>query len=237
MTEDDYLMHHGVKGQKWGLRQYQNEDGSLTDLGREHYGYGEARSKMLSAKADYKAAQKAYGKAYNKATGVGQYIRNLTKKGRAENDKRYTDLYNTAQNAEKARKAYKEAKKEYKSDVKAAKKEFKEADKELNKALNTAAKAPLIGFTQKQRDKIKAANKYVLDAAEKYNAAADKLKYVKNGTKIASKLLDSHPEDHGINPNSKRDRIRREEYEDAYGKTTGSISKQIKYQQKYGPNI
>ena len=32
-----YLQHHGVKGQKWYHRRYQNEDGSLTALGREHY--------------------------------------------------------------------------------------------------------------------------------------------------------------------------------------------------------
>lgn len=35
----DTLYHHGVKGQKWGLRRYQNKDGSLTPEGREHYGY------------------------------------------------------------------------------------------------------------------------------------------------------------------------------------------------------
>ena len=32
------LMHHGIKGQKWGIRRYQNEDGSLTEEGRERYG-------------------------------------------------------------------------------------------------------------------------------------------------------------------------------------------------------
>lgn len=29
-----YLAHHGVKGQKCGVRRYQNPDGSLTDEGR-----------------------------------------------------------------------------------------------------------------------------------------------------------------------------------------------------------
>lgn len=32
-----YLAHHGVEGMKWGIRRYQNEDGSLTDLGRQRY--------------------------------------------------------------------------------------------------------------------------------------------------------------------------------------------------------
>lgn len=40
---DDYLAHHGVKGQKRGERRYQNEDGSLTPEGREHYGVGQGR--------------------------------------------------------------------------------------------------------------------------------------------------------------------------------------------------
>ena len=33
MTED-YLAHHGVKGMKWGVRRYQNPDGSLTNAGK-----------------------------------------------------------------------------------------------------------------------------------------------------------------------------------------------------------
>ena len=31
------LYHHGIKGQKWGQRRYQNEDGSLTPAGKKRY--------------------------------------------------------------------------------------------------------------------------------------------------------------------------------------------------------
>lgn len=33
----DYLEHHGILGQKWGIRRYQNKDGSLTAAGKGRY--------------------------------------------------------------------------------------------------------------------------------------------------------------------------------------------------------
>lgn len=36
-NDPNYMAHSGVKGQKWGVRRYQNEDGSLTPEGRRHY--------------------------------------------------------------------------------------------------------------------------------------------------------------------------------------------------------
>ena len=48
------LRHHGIKGQKWGVRRYQNDDGSLTTLGKLRYGTSkdyEDLSKQVS-KAD-----------------------------------------------------------------------------------------------------------------------------------------------------------------------------------------
>lgn len=33
----DSLMHHGILGMKWGIRRYQNEDGSLTKQGKDRY--------------------------------------------------------------------------------------------------------------------------------------------------------------------------------------------------------
>ena len=35
---EDYLAHFGVKGQKWGIRRFQNPDGTLTEAGKKHYG-------------------------------------------------------------------------------------------------------------------------------------------------------------------------------------------------------
>lgn len=32
-----YLVHHGIKGQRWGIHRYQNYDGSLTQEGKKRY--------------------------------------------------------------------------------------------------------------------------------------------------------------------------------------------------------
>lgn len=43
--ELNYLSHHGIKGMKWGIRRFQNKDGSLTPAGKK-------RQARLNDKAD-----------------------------------------------------------------------------------------------------------------------------------------------------------------------------------------
>ena len=44
--DTNYLSHHGTKGMKWGIRRYQNSDGSLTDAGRKRYGSEDSKPRM-----------------------------------------------------------------------------------------------------------------------------------------------------------------------------------------------
>lgn len=75
-----YLYHHGIKGQHWGIRRFQNEDGSLTAAGRERYYPNDidgAKKKLDNAKNGYREAVNEY----NKSTLGGMvYNKEATKK-------------------------------------------------------------------------------------------------------------------------------------------------------------
>lgn len=42
------LIHHGIKGQRWGVRRFQNEDGSLTSAGKKKKGNHSERNKRIA---------------------------------------------------------------------------------------------------------------------------------------------------------------------------------------------
>lgn len=50
----DELRHWGIKGQKWGVRRYQNADGSLTTAGKKRYAKLESEMKQLKPKKSTK---------------------------------------------------------------------------------------------------------------------------------------------------------------------------------------
>lgn len=85
------LCHHGIKGQKWGVRRYQNADGSLTDEGIKRYAI-----KGYSQDA-YNRNKTKIGKAYDKYTGAHKidgkmvYEANSSKKNKARAEKYLSD--------------------------------------------------------------------------------------------------------------------------------------------------
>ena len=72
LTSDGQLYHHGVKGQKWGVRRYQNKDGSLTKAGKKHYSKQEIED-LRTELAKRRASTIDIGKtaAQGALTGIG----------------------------------------------------------------------------------------------------------------------------------------------------------------------
>lgn len=61
-VEDPHLEHHGILGQKWGVRRFQNPDGTLTNAGKKRYSeeqrkrdeavYGKVAAKRIEKKVN-----------------------------------------------------------------------------------------------------------------------------------------------------------------------------------------
>lgn len=71
---DDELAHHGIKGQRWGVRRFQNEDGSLKSAGKKRYGDGEESKSSDSNKS------KSSSKNNKKREALNHPIKNTKEK-------------------------------------------------------------------------------------------------------------------------------------------------------------
>ena len=72
----DEIKHHGIKGQKWGVRRYQNEDGSLTAAGKKRYGTSENFERQYPADKK-KSDMAAIGSSRDAVRGAKEVNRNL----------------------------------------------------------------------------------------------------------------------------------------------------------------
>ena len=58
MTPSNELYHFGIKGQKWGIRRFQNKSGGLTSAGRKHYDDGSESNSGSSGQSFKSRAKK-----------------------------------------------------------------------------------------------------------------------------------------------------------------------------------
>ena len=172
---DTYLQHHGILGQKWGIRRYQNKDGTLTSAGKKHKNVIKAKRSMDTAKNQKKSAYRAYSKSFNKAYNNWQFGKKATERW----EKAHDDL-----NAyQKQKDSYKQAKNKYKSELKIAKgkeksdlkqqklqklidkeKAKEQRQKDINKAYTkVTAKTPVSDYFKYNENTRKLAAKYVVD--------------------------------------------------------------------------
>ncbi len=63
---DDVLIHYGVLGMKWGVRRYQNKDGSLTSAGKKRISKEYKKASIAGDKNLRKRYNSIYVDSYNK---------------------------------------------------------------------------------------------------------------------------------------------------------------------------
>lgn len=73
MMKSSYLYHHGIKGQKWGVRRFQNKDGSLTSAGKNRYKQSH-RDKLVEKYKNKGMSQKDAEKAADKRRAIERKI-------------------------------------------------------------------------------------------------------------------------------------------------------------------
>lgn len=178
--ESPSLSHHGILGMKWGIRRYQNSDGTYTSAGKSRYGIGDGKSYNGVKKKDAFSAKAAGHKALAKVYEMNEKVyKNSNKALSSMNKAAKNDQLKAAKKSQESANKKRDEKQEA-SNKKKQEKIEKYRDKMSEKALKNADRA---SETAKQK-------KYEMEDLKKHGVksstykaweANDKLKDVAKG--------------------------------------------------------
>lgn len=89
------LCHHGILGQKWGIRRYQNKDGTLTEQGKQRYSTSEDRAKYFRKQLNKTDENRVFAQ-YFKDQAIRDFNNDLARAKNAKTDELHDRLERAA---------------------------------------------------------------------------------------------------------------------------------------------
>ena len=106
-----WLAHHGILGQKWGVRRFQNTDGSLTSAGKKRYNTNNNTKQrketyMENSSKSVNSLNRTINKFYKEEISLLKEWRDLAKNSDIRTDERAKQINTKFEQLDKSRKQY-----------------------------------------------------------------------------------------------------------------------------------